>query len=100
MNTSQTLRTNIIKCLSDRKMSQIQLAVATQLHESVISRILARKREINVYHLDKILMALQLDFLGYEKGLFKKRTVGNEVYYDYLVPADSLLGLPVIPTLF
>ena len=37
---------------------------------------------------------------GYEKGLFKKRTVGNEVYYDYLVPADSLLGLPVIPTLF
>ena len=81
-------------------MSQIQLAVATQLHESVISRILARKREINVYHLDKILMALQLDFLGYEKGLFKKRTVGNEVYYDYLVPADSLLGLPVIPTLF
>ena len=37
---------------------------------------------------------------GYEKGLFKKRTVGNEVYYDYLVPADSLMGLPVIPTLF
>lgn len=64
MNTSQTLRTNIIKCLSDRKMSQIQLAVATQLHESVISRILAGKREINVYHLDKILMALQLDFLA------------------------------------
>jgi transcriptional regulator with XRE-family HTH domain len=63
MNTSQTLRTNIIKCLSDRKMSQIQLAVATQLHESVISRILAGKREINVYHLDKILMALQLDIL-------------------------------------
>ena len=64
MNTSQTLRTNIIKCLSDRKMSQIQLAVATQLHESVISRILAGKREINVYHLDKILMALQLDILA------------------------------------
>ena len=37
---------------------------------------------------------------AYEKGLFRKRTVGNEVYYDYLVPADSLLGLPVIPTLF
>lgn len=37
---------------------------------------------------------------GYEKGLFKKRTVGNDVYYDYLVPTDSLLGLPVIPTLF
>jgi transcriptional regulator with XRE-family HTH domain len=45
-------------------MSQIQLAVATQLHESVISRILAGKREINVYHLDKILMALQLDILA------------------------------------
>ena len=64
MNTSQTLRTNIIKCLSDRKMSQIQLAVATQLHESVISRILSGKREINVYHLDKITHALQLDFLA------------------------------------
>ena len=37
---------------------------------------------------------------GYEKGLFKKRTVGNDVYYDYLVLTDSLLGLPVIPTLF
>ena len=64
MNTSQTLRTNIIKCLSDRKMSQIQLAVASELHESVISRILSGKREINVYHLDKIAKALQLDLLA------------------------------------
>ena len=37
---------------------------------------------------------------GYEKGLFRKRTVGNDVYYDYLVPADSPLGLPVVPTIF
>jgi hypothetical protein len=43
---------------------------------------------------------LELLKQGYEKGLFKKRTVGNEVYYDYLVPTYSLLGLPVIPTLF
>lgn len=60
MNTSQTLRTNIIKCLSDRGLSQIQLAVSSQLHESVISRILSGKREINVYHLDKIATALNL----------------------------------------
>ena len=37
---------------------------------------------------------------GYEKGLFKKRTVGNDVYYDYVVPSNSPFGLPVIPTLF
>lgn len=37
---------------------------------------------------------------GYEKGLFKKRTVGNDVYYDYIVPADSPLELPVVPTIF
>lgn len=60
MNTSQTLRTNIIKCLSDRGLSQIQLAVSSQLHESVISRILSGKREINIYHLDKIATALNL----------------------------------------
>jgi hypothetical protein len=37
---------------------------------------------------------------GCEKGLFKKRTVGNEVYYDYVVPITSPMGLPVIPSLF
>ena len=37
---------------------------------------------------------------AYEKGLFKKRTVGNEVYYDYIVPSDSPLELPVVPTIF
>ena len=37
---------------------------------------------------------------GCEKGLFKKRTVGNEVYYDYIVPITSPMGLPVIPSLF
>ena len=37
---------------------------------------------------------------GCEKGLFKKRTVGNEVYYDYIVPITSPIGLPVIPSLF
>ena len=37
---------------------------------------------------------------GCEKGLFKKRTVGNDVYYDYLVPITSPMGLPVIPSLF
>lgn len=37
---------------------------------------------------------------AYEKGLFRKRTVGNDVYYDYIVPSNSPLGLPVIPSLF
>ena len=37
---------------------------------------------------------------GCEKGLFKKRIVGNEVYYDYIVPITSPVGLPVIPSLF
>jgi transcriptional regulator with XRE-family HTH domain len=61
MNLSETLRTNIIKCLNDKKMSRIELAVATQLHESVISRILSGKREINMYHLDQIARALGMD---------------------------------------
>ena len=61
MNLSETLRTNIVKCLSDRQMSQIQLAVASQLHESVISRILSGKREINLYHLGQIARALDTD---------------------------------------
>ena len=64
MNTSQTLRTNIIKCLSDRGLSQIQLAVSSQLHESVISRILSGKREINTYHLDKITKALDISLIS------------------------------------
>lgn len=37
---------------------------------------------------------------AYEKGLFRKRTVGNDVYYDYVVPITSPMGLPVIPSLF
>jgi hypothetical protein len=37
---------------------------------------------------------------AYEKGLFRKRSVGNEVYYDYVVPITSPMGLPVIPSLF
>ena len=93
MNTSQTLRTNIIKCLSDRKMSQIQLAVATQLHESVISRILAGKREINVYHLDKILMALQLDILAllhYPEKVYLARA-SNEKITITLTPNPTTL---------
>ena len=63
MNTTERLRTNITKCLSDRKMSQIQLAVESNLHESVISRILSGKREINGSHLDKIGKALKLEII-------------------------------------
>lgn len=63
MNTTEKLRTNIIKCLRDRQMSQIQLAVESNLHESVISRILSGKREINSQHLDKIGKALGLDII-------------------------------------
>ena len=37
---------------------------------------------------------------AYEKGLFKKRTEGQEVYYDNTIPSTSLLALPQIPTLF
>jgi transcriptional regulator with XRE-family HTH domain len=51
MNLSETLRTNIIKCLNDKKMSRIELAVQSNLHESVISRILSGKREILYAHL-------------------------------------------------
>jgi transcriptional regulator with XRE-family HTH domain len=65
MNLSETLRTNIIKCLNDKKMSRIELAVATQLHESVISRILSGKREINMYHLDQIAKTLGMDVTSF-----------------------------------
>lgn len=37
---------------------------------------------------------------GYQKGLFKKRTVGNEVYYDNTTAPKSPFALPVIPSLF
>ena len=37
---------------------------------------------------------------AYEKGLFRKRTVGNDVFYDYIVPSNSPLELPVVPTIF
>lgn len=37
---------------------------------------------------------------AHEQGLFKKRTVGNEVYYDHCAREISLTNMPVIPTLF
>ena len=37
---------------------------------------------------------------AYEKGLFRKRTVGHDVFYDYIVPSNSPLELPVVPTIF
>ena len=35
-----------------------------------------------------------------EKGLFKKRTEGNEVYYDNTIPPQTPFNLPQIPSLF
>ena len=90
MNTSQTLRTNIIKCLSDRGLSQIQLAVSSQLHESVISRILSGKREMNVYHLDKIATALNLSItslLYYPEEVLIAHKTNHQIsipLYEYL----------------
>ena len=90
MNTSQTLRTNIIKCLSDRGLSQIQLAVASELHESVISRILSGKREINVYHLDKIAKALNISITSliyYPEQVFVAHKTNHQIsipLYEHL----------------
>lgn len=46
MQTTNQLRENIIKCLNDKHMTQIQLAVQSGIHESTISRILSGKRDI------------------------------------------------------
>ena len=37
---------------------------------------------------------------AYEKGLFRKRSEGQEVYYDNTIPSTSPLDLPQIPTIF
>ena len=43
---------------------------------------------------------LELLKQAHELGLFKKRTVGDEVYYDNCARENSPINLPVIPTLF
>ena len=58
MNTQQHILGNIIKCLNDRHMSQIQLSILTGIHESTISRILSGKREIYYFEVCKIATAL------------------------------------------
>ena len=58
MNTETTIRENILKCLTDRHMSQIQLSIITGIHESTISRILSGKREIYYFEVHKIARAL------------------------------------------
>ena len=58
MHTTKQLQENIIKCLNDKHMSQIQLSILTGIHESTISRILSGKREIYYFEVCKIATAL------------------------------------------
>jgi transcriptional regulator with XRE-family HTH domain len=58
MNTEKNIREQIIKCMNDRHMSQIQLSILTGIHESTISRILSGKREIYYFEVCKIPTAL------------------------------------------
>ena len=51
MQTTNQLRENIIKCLNDKHMTQVELAIQSGIHESTISRILSGKREILYAHL-------------------------------------------------
>jgi hypothetical protein len=37
---------------------------------------------------------------AHEQGLFKKKTVGNEVYYENTAQPLSLFNLPSIPSVF
>lgn len=60
MQATKQLRDNIAKCLNDKHMTQSQLSVLSGVHESTICRILSGKREMNIYHLDKIATALNL----------------------------------------
>lgn len=43
---------------------------------------------------------LELLKQAHEKGMFKKRTVNQNVYYDYISPSTSPLDLPAIPSIF
>ena len=58
MQSTNQLRENIVKCLNDKHMSQIQLSILTGIHESTISRILSGKREIYYFEVCKIATAL------------------------------------------
>ena len=58
MQSTNQLQENIVKCLNDRHMSQIQLSILTGIHESTISRILSGKREIYYFEVCKIATAL------------------------------------------
>lgn len=58
MNTEKSIQENILKCLNDRRMSQIQLSILTGIHESTMSRILSGKREIYYFEVRKIATAL------------------------------------------
>ena len=60
MNTQQHIRENIIKCLIDKHMSQIQLSILADIHESTISRILSGKREIYYFEVCKIASAFHM----------------------------------------
>lgn len=64
MNLSGKLRKNIIICLDNKHLTQNELAVLCNLHESVISRILSGKRELNVKHLAQIAKALDIDIVS------------------------------------
>ena len=61
MHTTNQLRDNIAKCLNDRHMTQIQLAILSGIHESTISRILSGKREILYTHLCALSRGFGLD---------------------------------------
>ena len=54
MQSTNQLRENIAKCLQDKHMTQIQLSILSDVHESTISRILSGKREILYAHLCKL----------------------------------------------
>ncbi|MBO5816862.1 MAG: helix-turn-helix transcriptional regulator [Paludibacteraceae bacterium] len=85
MNISLILRTNTIKCLSDRKMSQIELAVASGLHESVISRLLSGKREFNGYHIQQIAKAFNLsvtNLMYYPIEIVIAQKVNNQLIFN------------------
>ncbi len=54
MQSTNQLRENIVKCLNDKHMTQIELAIQSGIHESTISRMLAGKREILYSHVCKL----------------------------------------------
>lgn len=60
MNISSNFRTAVINCLNDKKMTQLDLSIITEISQPSICRYLAGKRFPTLSQVEKIAEALEL----------------------------------------